>query len=263
MTGLGKRVPIVLLPIPTLSGPTSGANYIEEFQEWRLQARRWTIGAAEVFHYYVNKMLQGKFHVKSGLNYGFVFTWYYGIMLCITGIFGLCSMWALPAYGCMNEMSGMGWIDTYPWISPSTGFAFFFGVKYVFVYGTAFVADAFHRHILGVEEPTLGFAGGLYGVVRSILHWLSSQLVLWAYSIVELFAIVELAFRGRDICAHIPSCKDSLIVDKQHSVVELSTGLSSRDLMKDTSSEDLLLQDSDDSKENGSSSVSAKAELLA
>ena len=122
----------------------------------------------------------------------------------------------LPAYGCMDSSqlgSGWGWLESFPWISPATGMIFLFGIQYVFVYGTAFAADAFHRQILGVKEPTLGLAGGIVGVTRSILHWLSAQPVLWAYSLVELFAIVELAFRGRAICAHIPSNKDSLMAN--------------------------------------------------
>jgi hypothetical protein len=255
MNGIGKRVPIVLLPIPTLSGPTSGATYWQEFTEWRLQVRRWTIGAAEVFHYYVTKLLRGNFEIKGGLNYGFVFTWYYGIMLCVTGVFGLCSMWSLPAYGCMDssQLGGWGLLDTFPWISPTTGMVFFFGFQYMFVYATAFAADAFHRSILGIKEPTLGFAGGIVGLSRSILHWLSSHPVLWAYSVVELLAIVELAFRGRKICAHIPTNKDSLMANacRQTSMVDMGTGFLSRDLMKDATentrldhSSDFSLQDS-------------------
>lgn len=43
------------IPVATLSGPTSGKTYMEEFYEWARQIRRWTIGAAEVFHYFVIK----------------------------------------------------------------------------------------------------------------------------------------------------------------------------------------------------------------
>ena len=57
----GRRLAIVLVPVPTLSGPTSGRFFFllflfltsgrvleQELGEWAAQARRWTIGAAEV-----------------------------------------------------------------------------------------------------------------------------------------------------------------------------------------------------------------------
>ena len=44
----GRTLAVVLVPVPTLSGPTSGRVLEEELGEWAAQARRWTIGAAEV-----------------------------------------------------------------------------------------------------------------------------------------------------------------------------------------------------------------------
>ena len=44
----GRRLALVLVPVPTLSGPTSGRVLEQELGEWAAQARRWTIGAAEV-----------------------------------------------------------------------------------------------------------------------------------------------------------------------------------------------------------------------
>merc|ERR1712178_471167 len=46
-----RRVPLVMIPLPLINGPTSGINLYDEFQEWWRQGVRWTIGAAEVFHY--------------------------------------------------------------------------------------------------------------------------------------------------------------------------------------------------------------------
>jgi len=52
---VGRKVIIRVIPVATLSGPTSGSNYFDELYEWARQIRRWTIGAAEVFHFFVIK----------------------------------------------------------------------------------------------------------------------------------------------------------------------------------------------------------------
>ena len=46
--------------------------------------------------------------------------------------------------------------------------------------------------------------------LRHIFHWIMSPFVLIAYSLVELWSLFELMFRGKDICAHRPSKKDTL-----------------------------------------------------
>ncbi|UJR27633.1 hypothetical protein I4U23_008914 [Adineta vaga] len=49
----GHRLSIQMVLTPVLSGPTCGRTIEYEFMEWARQARRWTIGAAEVFHYFM------------------------------------------------------------------------------------------------------------------------------------------------------------------------------------------------------------------
>ena len=36
-----------MIPMPVISGPTSGSTYCEEIQEFVRQSERWTIGACE------------------------------------------------------------------------------------------------------------------------------------------------------------------------------------------------------------------------
>jgi len=74
-----------LLDVPTLSGPTSGSTLMEELQECVRQATRWTIGAAEVFHYFFVKLLKGNYFAP-GLVYFWWFVYYYGIVLCASGL---------------------------------------------------------------------------------------------------------------------------------------------------------------------------------
>jgi hypothetical protein len=114
-----RKCRIRMLPIATLSGPTSGklwlcislrsyedlylitlstishiyivsgANYWQELKEWARQIRRWTIGAAEVFHYFVIKA--GRLPIPVSIAWGMRFVFYYGILLCISPIYGLVS----------------------------------------------------------------------------------------------------------------------------------------------------------------------------
>ena len=69
MRAIGKRVKIVTIDVPTLSGPTSGDTFVKEFDEFYVQAMRWTIGAAEVFHYFFIKLIGRKMDIWSGLMY--------------------------------------------------------------------------------------------------------------------------------------------------------------------------------------------------
>ena len=79
-----------MIPVPVLSGPTSGETIEMELIEWARQARRWTIGAAEVFHYYIIK--SKRMSTRAATSWGIVFIIYYGVLLCTGGLFGLTSM---------------------------------------------------------------------------------------------------------------------------------------------------------------------------
>ena len=70
-----------------LSGPTSGRVLEEELWEWAVQVRRWTLGAAEVFHYFVIKA--PGIPALTGLAWGLSFLFYYGILLCCSHLYGL------------------------------------------------------------------------------------------------------------------------------------------------------------------------------
>ncbi len=50
-----RRLRVSMVPVAIVSGPTSGRIPEDDMREWARQARRWTIGAAEVFHYFVAK----------------------------------------------------------------------------------------------------------------------------------------------------------------------------------------------------------------
>ncbi|CAF4354646.1 unnamed protein product, partial [Adineta steineri] len=79
-----QRLRISMIPVPVVSGPTSGETIEIEIMEWARQARRWTIGAAEVFHYFIIKAK----HIPkiAAFSWGFVFIIYYGVLLCSAGL---------------------------------------------------------------------------------------------------------------------------------------------------------------------------------
>jgi len=216
MVGCQRRVRIRLLPIPTISGPTSGKNIWDEFVQWFLQVRRWSIGAAEVFHYYCVKLFGGKFDLISGLSYGLVFTGYYVFVLTLTGMFHLTSTWGTIINGC-GDVTGYEppWRSTgepipFPYLSPHVLLMVLLIIKFSTAFATAFVADIMHKRILGVKEPTIGLAGGPVGVIRSIFHFFSSPIVLMVYTLTKAAAFIELSIRGREICGHVVSRKESI-----------------------------------------------------
>ena len=61
-------------------------GHLEELWEWAVQARRWTLGAAEVFHYFVVK--SPEIPGLTALAWGCSFLFYYGILLCCSHLYG-------------------------------------------------------------------------------------------------------------------------------------------------------------------------------
>ncbi|CAF1475959.1 unnamed protein product [Didymodactylos carnosus] len=70
-----QRLRISMIPMPVLSGPISGETIETEIIEWARQARRWTIGAAEVFHYFIIK--SKRMPVASACSWGVAFACHY------------------------------------------------------------------------------------------------------------------------------------------------------------------------------------------
>ena len=64
--GITKQsLKVACVPVFNLSGPTSGRVLEEELEEWARQARRWTIGAGEVFHYFLIKSTGWQIRLKT------------------------------------------------------------------------------------------------------------------------------------------------------------------------------------------------------
>jgi hypothetical protein len=202
MRAIKKRVRIHYIEVPTISGPTSGSNLWDEFVEWRIQAKRWTIGAAEVFHYYFIKFIRCRFSFVAGLTYGLSFTYYYCFILCIVQINWLvnCIVFGIPSVA--EELQDHTWGDFHigQYLSYFTAGGLIF--QYLTTYLTAYFMDSLVCKVLVIREQI--------SWLRCLGHFLSTPFVLLAYNFVEFAAIWELAIRGKAVCGHRASKKDNL-----------------------------------------------------
>ncbi|CAB4060549.1 unnamed protein product [Lepeophtheirus salmonis] len=172
-----KTIKTVFVPVPVISGPTSGRTIEDEIEEWARQARRWTIGASEVFHYFVIKSRNIPFF--TAITWGITFFIYYGIILCGSALYNVSLSLSLafvfpgplPEY-VQYIMYGFG------------------GLQYI-VFFVVFVIDAL---ILKTTKPRVHER---ISIIRNVVHWILSPLVLLMYSFVEFYAIHEVVFRGK------------------------------------------------------------------
>ena len=196
---IGKRLRIVMVPLPTLSGPTSGRVVEEEIWEWAIQARRWMIGAGEVFHYFMVKARRIPF--LTSLSWGLTFIIYYGILLC-------CSQ----LYGVTLSISYV-WI----WDEPDKE-AGLFGINFrlckLVVHTSLFLLylNCLSMFLLdwACQKLLVPRPDEKISIIRNIYHFLISPVVIMGYSFIEFCSIQELAIRGKEVCNHKPSNKTDL-----------------------------------------------------
>ncbi|GMR47247.1 hypothetical protein PMAYCL1PPCAC_17442, partial [Pristionchus mayeri] len=196
-----RQCTIKCIPVATLSGPTSGHSYVNEWYEWARQIRRWTIGAAEVFHYFAVKARSLPFFSALGFSAKFIF--YYGFLLCIGQIYGILAPIVTPL---MMPLSVNGSSDgllvsaqLFTWITLG-----FLGLSYLEM-AAVFIVNR-------VAEQT--FPGGRRDDTphwRSFFHWIGSVPTILMYCLVELFAFLEVTVRGKSVCSHSASKKDQLV----------------------------------------------------
>ena len=182
-----RSLSIHMVPTPVLSGPTCGRTIEYEFMEWVRQARRWTIGAAEVFHYFMVKSKDIPFF--TALFWSFTFVMYYGVLLCSSGLYSLtylCSTFFL--------LTDIPIYVTYA--------MYMLLVLQMIAFLIAFIIDAFIPRLLNIDECIF--------ILRNLLHYLFTPLVLLGYSMIEFYALHELVLRGKKVCKHGASNKTTL-----------------------------------------------------
>jgi hypothetical protein len=179
---------------PTLSGPTSGENWKKELTELIRQGKRWAIGSAEVFHYFMCKLRRMR---SMSLLYGFIWALnylnYYVVILCVQSlmIFTVTIRLAVMEQGftVINII-----------------FLSFPVVYYVFNFWMIMINNLAVKSFLkdlGVEEN--------FGFFRQLAHWLLCFPTQIFYSFIVLFGFLEVLILGKDVCSHKASKKDNLV----------------------------------------------------
>lgn len=193
MCSTNEQVPVLLLPVPAISGPTIGTTFWLEIEEWSRQIRRWIVGSSESFHYFVIHWRGEPFF--SGIWWFMMFFMYYAVLLCSAGLFTILAGIPLP------------WV-TYQSIDFGS---FQFSLKNIgllalclqyIAFAVAFILDRFAIRMMTIREDI--------SVFRNLLHWLSAPFVLLIYSAIAFWAIMKFVFVGKGMAKHDMAAKDGL-----------------------------------------------------
>lgn len=199
-----REIRIRPLNLISINGPTSGANYADEIREWALQIRRWTIGAGEVFHYFIVKTYRMP-GLYLSISWATRFFIYYGLVLCASAIFSVISPFVVQLVNMAAAEHDRLFISDSLF---STIRFIFLGTQYAFL----LIVTVLVRWSLPV--PGDHYNKGLWGVTRGLLHWVLMLPTILAYSFVELYSFFELALRGKDVCKHNAASKSNLVLVK-------------------------------------------------
>ncbi|KAF2664827.1 hypothetical protein BT63DRAFT_464047 [Microthyrium microscopicum] len=206
-----REIRIRPLNLISINGPTSGANYADGVREWALQIRRWTIGAGEVFHYFIVKTyrIPGLYLSISWASRFFI---YYGLVLCASAIFSVFSAIIVQLINIVAAEHDRLFISDSLF---STICFIFLGTQYAFL----LIVTVLVRWILPVPgNSNQNYNKGLRGVARGLWHWVLMLPTITAYSFVELYSFLELGFRGKDVCKHNAANKNNLILTSKMSI---------------------------------------------
>jgi hypothetical protein len=186
----------------TTQSQSAGSNYADELVEWSRQIKRWTIGAAEVFHYFVIKC--NRLPVHASVSWGVRFVAYYGLLLCVTPLFSLCAPPLLYVFTQMTQspVHTVGLLDwtTINYALGAHALAMYVWLASVFTVNAA-AAPAFPDAIVDTTP-----------MWRSCAHWIASPFTLVAYACVGMYAYVDVSVRGKSVCTHDASKKDNLTI---------------------------------------------------
>lgn len=198
MCATNSAVPVKLLPIPCISGPTNGLSFCSEFSEWTKQNGRWMIGAAESFHYFLIHWTGSPFF--SGLKWILIFFAYYSVLLCSSAIISLVA--TIP--GLLQDWQISGWPSWFPVEKVSLRLltvTLMFSLQYVTI-SIAFFIDHQAKTLLEVKERI--------HFLRNLFHFLMAPFTLLVYSVFTLFALVEFLFKGKKAAGHNMAAKVGL-----------------------------------------------------
>lgn len=193
----GKIVKITPLPAALLSGPTSGRNRWDHFDQWRQQIRRWTCGAAEVFVYAL-------YHVRfSSLPWPCLLPWalrfflYYFVVQCVA-----------PLSICLGLLRGFLSDSRFFDVLPLGMSAPLGSVIAMWLCSLVVVVVLLARAVVFLDRSMALNAG--QGEAVWLVRLLPLPMVLVMYAFVVFEGLALLAARGKSACQHNPSEKDFL-----------------------------------------------------
>uniref|UniRef100_A0A914X0V6 Uncharacterized protein n=1 Tax=Plectus sambesii TaxID=2011161 RepID=A0A914X0V6_9BILA len=185
-----------------MSGPTSGTGYLNELYEWARQIRRWTIGAAEVFHYFVVK--SSRLPLSVSLPWALKFLFYYGIFLCVA-----------PLY--FTTAPIITWIMLETQIMPDAGYLISSATIFAYILLGMFVLQYIWLALVFIicRLAETSFPDSIKdetSSARSAFHWLMTFSTLLGCAAIGFWAFLEISVRGKSACQHKASKKDGLIL---------------------------------------------------
>jgi len=170
MCTTNSAVPVKILPLPCISGPTNGLSLYSEFTEWSKQNGRWMIGAAESFHYFLIHWTGTPFF--SSLKWILVFFLYYSALLCSSAIMSLIA--TLPGLLPDLELSNLpSWFPVDELSLRLLTVIVMFFLQYLTM-TIAFSIDLRAKALLEVKENI--------NVFRNLFTPSSLSLLLWSFS---------------------------------------------------------------------------------
>jgi hypothetical protein len=208
MCSTNEQVPVLLLPVPVISGPTIGTTFWLEIEEWARQIRRWIVGSSESFHYFVIHWRGEPFF--SGVWWFLMFFMYYAVLLCSAGLFTTLAGIPLP------------WV-TYQTIDLPGGYEFSLKnigllalVLQYLAFGVAFILDRLAIRMMTIKENI--------SIFRNLMHWLAAPLVLLLYSAIAFWAIMKFVFVGKGMAKHDMAAKDGMGANTVATSLPMSPG---------------------------------------
>lgn len=185
-----QNLQIQAIYLPTISGPTSGKNLVNEIFEWARQLRRWSVGSAEVFHFFVVKIK--KIGVWKSLIWGIKYTNFYVGILCAQNLLTISTSLVV-----LLKIQGEQEINSLLFFIPLA--IFYFCMLWIFILNS----KALNCIATIVEKEEIN-------IFRNFAHYLISIFSMIFIALVVLYGYIEVCFAGKKVCKHGAAKKEFL-----------------------------------------------------
>ncbi|CAD8133593.1 unnamed protein product [Paramecium octaurelia] len=187
---------------PTISGPTSGSNMWQEFVEWVRQNKRWSVGSAEVFHYFIIKAPRIQF--CSAFLWACNYLNYYASFICVQSLLLITTTIRLFV------------MESDPVLQQ------YFCIPLIVVYICLFFMIFMNK--LAVKYLLKDIVIEIIPIWKDFIHWILSLIVQVGYGLTVFYGFWEIFFCGKGVCTHEPSKKkvlDNIVKRKDETAIEV------------------------------------------